>query len=83
MIKRFVVVFIVTDIICAAIRRYNKKKQMPDNFLYPQYYTISHFLSYSFFSSNVLYNCHFCQSVKEIPALNSSDEKRQYLDNWT
>ena len=60
---------------------------MPDNFLYPQFYTIS--LSFSlllllfFFSGNVLYNCHFCQSVKEIPALNSNDEKRQDLDYWS
>ena len=36
-----------------------------------------------FFSGNALYNCHFCQSVKEIPALNSNDEKRQDLDYWS
>ena len=59
---------------------------MPDNFLYPQFYTIS--LSFLlllllFFFCNVLYNCHFCQSVKEIPASNSNDEKRQDLDYWS
>ena len=56
---------------------------MPDNFLYPQFYTISLSFLLFFFSGNVLYNCHFSQSVKEIPALSSNDEKRQYLDYWS
>ena len=53
---------------------------MPDNFLSPLFYTISHFLSYFFFSGNILYNCHLCQSVEETPALNSIDEKRYFFE---
>lgn len=56
---------------------------MPDNFLSPLFYTISHFLSYFFFSGNILYNCHLCQIVEETPALNSIDEKDIFLKHWS
>ena len=51
---------------------------MPDNFsLSPLllFHTISHFLCCPFFAGNVSYNCHFCQSVEEIPALNPTTGK--------
>ena len=46
---------------------------------------IPHNFSFSllpFFPGNVSYNCHFCQSVEEIPALNSNDAKKHVLEHW-
>ena len=78
--KKMVAVF------CLGINTLIKKNEDTSNWCriishWVHYCYLTQFLTFfvAFFPGNVSYNCHFCQSVEEIPALNSNDGKKTFF----